>query len=188
VVTALDIVAAGGTVVILDRENGPEESARRLETVLDARDADEGVREAVRKRLHYHAWPAMRLAWRHDPDYPDAFAGTDVVTFDSTRSHTAPLGLAEDASDDWAAFTASLIDPLMRAGITTVILDNAGHVDKDRPRGSSSKGDLCDVAFTKARTPARPCAGCASDGSLQSTSSEHNDATASGSCAFHASR
>jgi len=146
VVTALQIVVAGGTVVVLDRENGADEYARRLRDVLEARDADDSFRERVRERLRYHAWPTLSLDWRDG--YSEAFDGVDVVIFDSSRSHLTPLGLKEDLSDDFAAFTTALIDPLMQAAITTVILDNAGHVEKDRPRGTSSKGDLCDIAFT----------------------------------------
>jgi hypothetical protein len=147
VVTAVEIVAAGGTVVVLDRENGPDEFARRLTDVLTARDADAALRELVRDRLHYHAWPALDLAWRDDPAYPAAFAGVDVVIFDSTRSHLTPLGLKEDASDDFATFSAALVDPLMQAGTTTVTLDNVGHSEKDRARGTSAKEDLVDLVY-----------------------------------------
>jgi hypothetical protein len=148
VVTALDIIEAGGTVVILDRENGADEYARRLEAVLEARQVTDTLRERLRVELRYYAWPAMSLSWRDDPAYPAEFAGVDVVIFDSSRSHTAPLGLTEDASDDWAAFTTALVDPLMHAGITTITLDNMGHEDKARPRGTSAKEDLCDIAYT----------------------------------------
>ena len=148
VVTALDIIEAGGTVVILDRENGADEYARRLEAVLDARQVTDELREHIRVQLRYYAWPAMSLAWRDDPGYPDEFAGADLVIFDSSRSHTAPLGLTEDASDDWSAFTTALVDPLMRAGIATIVLDNMGHEAKSRPRGTSAKEDLCDIAYT----------------------------------------
>jgi AAA domain len=152
VVAAVQIVAAGGSVVVLDRENGSDEYARRLRDVLHARDADAPFRERVRERLRYHAWPTLSLQWGED--YPAAFDGADVVIFDSSRSHLTPLGLKEDLSDDFAAFTTALIDPLMQAGITTIILDNSGHLEKDRPRGTSSKGDLCDIAFTmKALSP-----------------------------------
>jgi hypothetical protein len=148
VVTAVDIIEAGGTVAILDRENGADEYARRLEAVLDARQATGTLRERIRVELRYYAWPSMSLSWRDDPAYPAEFAGADVVIFDSSRSHTAPLGLTEDASDDWASFTTSLVDPLMLAGITTITLDNMGHEDKARPRGTSAKEDLCDIAYT----------------------------------------
>jgi hypothetical protein len=148
VVTAVEIVSARGCVVVLDRENGSDEYARRLANVLDARGADDAFRETVRERLLYHAWPALSLAWRDDPTYVSAFGDADVVIFDSSRSHLTPLGLKEDQSDDYAAFTTALIDPLMRAGKTTITLDNTGHTETDRARGTSAKEDLCDVAFT----------------------------------------
>jgi hypothetical protein len=34
----VDVIASGGTVVVMDRENGANEYARRLEAVLAARD------------------------------------------------------------------------------------------------------------------------------------------------------
>jgi hypothetical protein len=144
----VQIVAAGGKVVVLDRENGADESARRLETVLDARGADDSFRETVQERLRYHAWPQLRLEWANDPDYPQAFGDADVVVFDSSRSHTASLALRENESDDYSAFVARLIDPLMRAGKAVIVLDNTGHLEKERARGTTAKEDLCDVAFT----------------------------------------
>jgi hypothetical protein len=152
VVTAIDIIEAGGTVAILDRENGADEYARRLLDVLDVRCAGDDLRLAVRQRLHYYAWPVMSLDWRDDPDYPVAFAGVDVVIFDSTRSHTGPLALKEDSSDDWSLFMSSLVDPLMRAGIATITLDNTGH-DGDRPRGTKSKLDLGEIVFMATGKP-----------------------------------
>jgi hypothetical protein len=154
VVVPLHVVAAGGTVAILDRENGAEEYARRLEAVLGARGADAGFKETARQGYHYHAWPAMRLNWGSDRGYPDAFADTDLVVFDSSRPHLTPLGLKEDLSDDYAEFTAALVDPLMRAGKTVIVLDNTGHAEKGRARGTSAKEDLADIAFTmKTITP-----------------------------------
>jgi AAA domain len=147
VVTAARIVAAGGTVALLDRENGAEEYARRLRDVLAARQADTSTEDAIRERLRYHAWPMLDLRWRDDPAWPEALAGADLVIFDSSRSHLSPLGLKEDGSDDFAAFATALIDPLAQAGIATIVLDNVGHVERDRARGTSSKEDLADVAL-----------------------------------------
>jgi hypothetical protein len=76
-----------------------------------------------------------------------ALDGCDLVVFDSSRAHTSALGLAEDKSDDYAKFSLALIDPLARAGIATLILDNTGWEASDRPRGSTSKIDLCDVVL-----------------------------------------
>jgi hypothetical protein len=154
VVAAIDIVAAGGTVVLLDRENGAEEYARRFEVVLDARKASQELRELVEKNYHYHAWPNLKLEWGKDPAYAQAFKGAGLVIFDSSRKFLTSVGLKEDSSDDYSAFAEALIDPLMQAGITTVILDNCGHDEKGRPRGSSAKIDLCDVMFSlKATQP-----------------------------------
>ena len=36
-------------------------------------------------------------------------------------------------------------EPLFEAGVATVILDNTGHSDKNRSRGTSAKGDLNEV-------------------------------------------
>jgi hypothetical protein len=151
VVMALDILGAGGTVAVLDRENGADEFARRLEAVLDARGADDALREVVSERLRYYAWPSLSLDWRDDPSYVETFADVDLVIFDSTRSHLTPLGLKEDQSDDFAAFTNALIDPLTIAGVATLTLDNVGHAEKGRARGTSAKADLCDVAYVMHR-------------------------------------
>lgn len=148
VVGALDVVAAGGTVHIFDRENGAEEYARRLEMVLDARHATDELRQLVARNYRYHAWPQLKLEWGKDPAYAEALGGADLVIFDSSRRHLTSVGLTEDSSDDFSVFTDALIDPLMLAGITTIILDNTGHGDKDRARGTSAKADLCDVMFS----------------------------------------
>jgi hypothetical protein len=148
VVAAVDIVIAGGTVIVLDLENGSEEYARRLGSVLNARDCSDELRELVRAGYRYHAWPALKREWGKDPAYPDAFAGTDLVIFDSCRKFLTSVGLDENSSDDYSKFTDALIDPLARAGIATAILDNAGHAEKSRSRGTSSKADLCDLMYS----------------------------------------
>jgi hypothetical protein len=148
VVLPIDVIVAGGTVAVLDRENGADESARRLRDVLDARGADDALKERAREHYRYYAWPPLRLDWADDPAYVDAFADVDLVVFDSSRSHLTPLRLKEESSDDYSAFTTALVDPLMRAGVTVIVLDNTGHAEKERARGTSAKEDLCDVAFT----------------------------------------
>ena len=146
VVLAVEVAAAGGTVAVLDRENGADEYTRRLRTVLAARGDD--TSDALLRRLRYFDFPALALDWRTDPGYVQAFAGVDLVIFDSSRSHTAPLGIKEDSSDDWAAFSGALIDPLAQAGVATVVLDNTGHEAKGRARGTTAKEDLADLAYT----------------------------------------
>lgn len=143
-VHAVNVVDNGGYVVIVDRENGADEYARRLRDVL--RDRPESTREAVRQRLVYYAWPAITLD--DGPALAAALAQADLVIIDSTRAILSSLSLAEDSSDDFAKFSVRVIEPLFRAGIATVLLDNTGHSDSTRARGSASKGDLADVVFT----------------------------------------
>jgi hypothetical protein len=148
VVQAVNTIEAGGTVVVLDRENGADEYARRLDDVLKARSASPELIAAVEERFRYYAWPNMNLAWGKNAAYPEAFAGVDLVIFDSSRKFLTNVGLKEDLSDDYSRFTDDLIDPLSRNGIAVLILDNTGHDAKDRARGSSAKGDLADITFT----------------------------------------
>src|SRR3954452_18147611 len=81
VVQAIDTAQAGGRVVVLDRENGAEEYARRFEQVMDARGLDDAQRAAVDARIDYHAWPELRLELGEEEDYADAFGGAALVIF-----------------------------------------------------------------------------------------------------------
>lgn len=152
VVDVVDIIEAGGTVAVLDRENGEDEYARRLDDVLKARHADTALIAAVRERFRYYAWPSVRLEWATNDAYPAAFAGVDLVIFDSSRKFLTHVKLEENKSDDYSRFAEALIDPLMRAGIATLILDNVGHEEKRRSRGTISKEDLADVIFSMTKT------------------------------------
>jgi len=147
---AVNMTIAGARVVILDRENGADEYARRLSDVLGDRPAD--ARDAVRERLAYYAWPALNLA--DGAALAKVLAGVDLVILDSTRTFLSSLALDEDRSDDFAKFSTAIVEPLFRAGIATVQLDNTGHGDKGRARGSSSKGDLADVLYSLKTTTA----------------------------------
>lgn len=141
---AVDMAIADTRVVILDRENGADEYARRLRDILA--DRPDTARDAVRDRLAYYAWPAVRLS--DGAKLAAALGGPDIVILDSTRTFLSAFALDENASDDFAKFANAIIDPLFRAGIATVQLDNTGHGDSSRARGSSSKGDLADVLYT----------------------------------------
>jgi hypothetical protein len=145
-VVAVDVVEAGGTVAILDVENGGDEYARRLADVLDARDADGSLSRACSERLRYYEWPHVRIAWGAE-EWAAAFAGVDLVVFDSSRLLLSAVGLGEDSNDDYARFANALLMPLSRAGVTTLTLDNTGH-EGDRARGASAKRDLNEVVYT----------------------------------------
>lgn len=146
-VHTVDMTEAGARVLVLDRENGANEYARRLGDVLEAREFDQPRREQVRKRLKYVEFPALR---RTDGPQFARWARklrTDLVVFDSSRMFLTDMDLAEDSADDYAVFSAAAIEPLFRAGIATLMLDNSGHELANRARGSSAKADLNEVLF-----------------------------------------
>ncbi len=150
---ALDIAEAGGRVAILDRENGSAEYARRLKTIADARGYSSAQLVEISDRLIYLEFPVLR---RVDGSKLASWLKrkrVDLTIFDSQRMFLTDLSLTEDNSDDYAKFMNWVIEPLSRKGIATLILDNTGHGNTDRSRGSSSKGDLNEViiGFATAR-------------------------------------
>jgi hypothetical protein len=70
------------------------------------------------------------------------------VIFYSSRKFLDHLALGESSSDDYGQFMDALVDPLMAAGVATLILDNTGHEETGRARGTSSKADLQEVVLT----------------------------------------
>jgi hypothetical protein len=134
-------------ILILDRENGQDEYARRLEEIMTAWDLSHDDRDTIQQNLIYHAFPTLR------PDDTTEFVNycldldATVVLFDSQRRFLTDFNLKESDADDYARFMESAIDPLFRSGITTIILDNTPHSDDTRSRGSATKGDLVDTVF-----------------------------------------
>lgn len=143
-VVAVEVVDNGGSVAILDVENGAEEYAARLADILADRSDD--VAQACSERLRYYAWPALRTDWGPE-DWAEALGGVDLVIFDSSRLILSAAGLAEDSNDDYSVFVHALLIPLARAGIATLVLDNTGHDDQGRARGASAKADLNEVVY-----------------------------------------
>ncbi len=142
----VDMMLAGARVTILDRENGADLYAARLGTIADSRGLDETQRALVRSGLVYYEFPKIR---DYDKaDLAEELADADLVVFDSQRRFLSDLGLEENDSDDYAEFAAATIDVLFEAGIATMILDNTGHQENGRARGSSAKEDLNEICFT----------------------------------------
>ena len=145
-VHVVDMILAGARVAILDRENGARESARRLGQIMASRGLNDEERATVRAGLTYYEFPKIRA---YDQEELAAeLAGVDLVIYDSQRRFLTDLGLAEDSSDDYATFAAATIDVLFERGIASVLLDNTGHQEKKRARGTSAKGDLPEVLMT----------------------------------------
>jgi hypothetical protein len=146
----VDCVAAGGSAAIIDVENGADEYARRLEDILVARDGggtESALAEACAERLRYYDWPSLSRSWM-EPDWVAALDGVDLVAFDSSRMVLTSVGFAEDSADDYSAFMSKFIVPLSKAGIATLVLDNTGHEERNRARGTITKADLNEVAYT----------------------------------------
>ena len=142
------MVLAGAKVIILDRENGADEYARRLAAIASAWSLTEAQKSRLDRHLRYFEFPRLR---REDGPQLARFARrarADVVVFDSQRLFLTDLDLAEKEADDYSAFMNAIIQPLFDAHIATVILDNTGLADTGRGRGTSAKGDLNEVLFT----------------------------------------
>jgi hypothetical protein len=88
-VQAVETVAHGGRVSILDMENGADEYARRLEAILGDR---EELARACSTRLRYFEYPALALDWP-DETWVAAFEGDDFVVIDSSRVALSSVGL-----------------------------------------------------------------------------------------------
>jgi hypothetical protein len=141
-----DMVLAGATVVVFDRENGGDLYASRLEAIINGREMSTLQQAQLSKNLSYYEFPRFRKD--DGNELVKLCLNADLVIFDSQRMYLSDLGLEENSSDDYAEFMAALVDPLFAAGIATLILDNTGHGDSKRGRGASSKGDLNEVLFT----------------------------------------
>jgi hypothetical protein len=145
-VHSVDMVLAGARCVVFDRENGGDLYATRLQAIIHARGLDQEQQETIRAGLAYFEFPKLRAG--DESELVALCADADLVIFDSQRMYLSDLGLDENSSNDYATFMAALVEPLFEAGIATQILDNAGHAEAKRGRGTSSKGDLNEILFT----------------------------------------
>jgi hypothetical protein len=143
---AVAMALEGARIAVLDRENGADEYARRLRTILEARRLSSADAQRVQASIAHYDWPPVSLDAVDDPTYAQHFRNADLVIFDSSRAFLTACDLDEDSSNDYARFMAALVDPLHRAGVATLMLDNAGH-EGTRARGSSAKTDLNEVVF-----------------------------------------
>jgi AAA domain len=146
-IIATQVIEGDGSVAYADWENGPRRQAERLETILE--DRPDTTRAAVAQRLDYR--PAVRLGKLADAkavaEWAALFAGRDLVIVDSATRALGQLALDENAAGDVAAFMTRYIDPIAEQGTAVLLLDNTGHEERDRTRGSSAKLDLCELAY-----------------------------------------
>ena len=138
----LGAAEAGEHVLYLDRENGPALTAERIEVRPEWVGALEAERFVGR---HY---PELDPAWTPD-SVGEAIggAGFTVVIYDSAREMFAQLRLDPDRERDVSRFVSLAVTPLARRGVCVVLLDNVGHENADRPKGSASKLDAMPQGF-----------------------------------------
>jgi hypothetical protein len=136
--------AAGGRVAYFDRENSPSLSKARLKAIMDA-----------------NAWPDLRkdgrFVCRHYPSIgrwegehvAEAIAGLGFtgVVFDSLREFLGQLALDPDSEADVTVFFTTFVTPLLQRGLWVLLLDNVGHDQKHRPKGSATKLDACPQGY-----------------------------------------
>jgi hypothetical protein len=152
-VQAVSLVQQGLTVIVLDRENGQRTYGQRLQEILEDWGEAPDLRNRIKKHLRYIAFPTLKFGEGAELAAWAKAIGADIVVFDSQRMFLTDLGLSEDAADDYAKFAGEAIDPLFQAGIATLVLDNTGHNDSSRARGSSAKQDLPEVLFVFSADP-----------------------------------
>jgi hypothetical protein len=143
----VDMALAGARVTILDRENGADLYAGRLAAIVQSRGLNDEQRAQVRAGIVYYEFPKIRAYDRDNGDLVTELSDSDIVVFDSSRRFLTDLGLEENASDDYTKFMATAVDPLFEAGVATIILDNTGHQEVTRARGTTAKEDLNEIAF-----------------------------------------
>lgn len=139
------IALAGEGVMILDRENGSDEYARRMEAIASSWNLSTVQLTSLRNNLVYFEYPRLKDGDANALLELVSDCATELVVFDSQRMFLTDLGLRENEADDYAKFMAAMIDPLHDCEVTTFILDNTGYVDSGRSRGSVTKADLNEV-------------------------------------------
>ena len=146
VVVGVGAAAAGERVLYLDRENGAALTRERTQGILDA-NPEWGDPLADGRFVGRH-FPEFRSSWRSE-DYGEAIAGAGftVVLYDSTREMLDQLGLDPNSDSDLSAFHALAVTPLRRRGVAVALLDNVGHQETHRPKGSGTKLDAAEVAY-----------------------------------------
>jgi hypothetical protein len=138
--------AAGEHVLYLDRENGRSLLRSLVVGVLEAHeDWPDVLASGAWMGRHYPAFDAM---WE-PADYAEAIAGHGYtgVVYDSVREVISELGGDPNAEADYSTLQRVLVTPLLRRGVWVVLLDNVGHVEKGRPKGSGAKLDAVPIAY-----------------------------------------
>jgi AAA domain len=145
-ICVVQVIEAGGSVTYLDLENGERRQAERLAAILAGRAPESTA--AVSERLDYRS--DVRLGPLSDQtmaEWATFFAGRDLVVIDSLARVLGQLGMNESEAPDFSRFIVRYIDPIAEQGTAVLLLDNTGHDEQNRARGSSTKLDLVELAY-----------------------------------------
>lgn len=136
---AAQVAAAGGIVVLIDRESNRRTVRDRLKAL--------GVNRAQAGRIAY--WkPSGSLM----PDQPArsqldtwlARYDVELVILDSVSKDLAAAGLGENDPGEYVRWQQHVVEPWTTRRITSLLIDHVGHQGSQRlaaPRGASSKKD-----------------------------------------------
>jgi hypothetical protein len=137
-VASMAHAAAGGRVAYFDRENAPSLNKARLKTIEQANGWPDLLAEEKFVGRHY---PSVDR-WDGE-DVAEAIAGLGFtgVVYDSLREFMGQLRLDPDSEQGVTEFFSRFVTPLLRRGLWVLLLDNVGHLEKGRPKGSATKLD-----------------------------------------------
>ena len=133
------VVRAGGTVVYLDQENGPDVIKERMSALAYSDDE--------MQRVKYYPYPGatqgefaalVAEVTQHTPD---------LVVLDPKINFLSAAELDEDKARDTTAFHTAVVVPLRRTGAAILEFDHLGHKG-DRPRGSSAKSGHAEAEWS----------------------------------------
>jgi hypothetical protein len=135
----MSAAATGERVLYLDRENGAALTRERIDAMLDA---NPGWTDPLADG-HFvgRHWPEIDRHWA-GPAFGEAIGGMGFtgLILDSAREFLHQVGLDPDR-DDITPWLSLAVTPLLRRGLWVAALDNVGHREKNRPKGSGSKLD-----------------------------------------------
>lgn len=133
----LSAASKGEQVYYWDRENGAADTRQRAEAILEANDWPDVFASGQFVGRHY---PQLSRDW--DPHHVAmALFGFNLVIYDSFREGISQLGGDPNSDSDISRFVDLAVTPLVRCGTAVLILDNTGHDEKNRPKGSGAKLD-----------------------------------------------
>ena len=141
---AIDVLAAGGSVLWIDHEVGAQLVLRRLVELG-------GDEDVIAERFHL-VDDARGLA---PPEAIEAFAGVDLVVLDAMTGQMSRAGLDDNSAVDVDQVYDTICKPLAhKHGACVVVIDHVPHGDSGRPLGSQRKSSAPDVELLL--TPVRP--------------------------------